>query len=172
MSNIPILIFFNCLFGDIRFNIPYNTFQVISVLSHWNIADTVVWYPAQSHYSCKRSTRFCIELPFICPAFDKGASTTNLKSLVWLPGPPRHRANDLLQSYCAGHVPVVMSNIPILICLRPSKVSHSYTSSEIHTVSYFLHRSPTILSSSALNTWINYKYIVHQFTLKSISVSL
>ena len=29
------------------------------------------------------STSFCVELPFICRAPDKGASTTNLKSLAW-----------------------------------------------------------------------------------------
>ena len=47
-------------------------------------AGTVVWYPARSHYSGNGSTSFCVYPFFICRALDKGASTTKLKSLVWL----------------------------------------------------------------------------------------
>ena len=50
----------------------------------FHIAGTVVWYPVRSHYSGNWSTIFCDELLFICRAFEKGALTTNLKSLVWL----------------------------------------------------------------------------------------
>ena len=44
--------------------------------------------------------QFLCELPFICRAFDKEASSTNLKLWIWLgrelnPGPPRHGANAL-----------------------------------------------------------------------------
>ena len=37
---------------------------------------------ARSHYSDNWSTSYCIELPFMCRVLDKGASTTNLKSLA------------------------------------------------------------------------------------------
>ena len=74
-------------FFCIGYNAPFNPFQIISglcllvtdnhfiVLSHWkyHTADTVVLYPAQSHNSDSWSTSFCV---------DKGASTSNLKSLV------------------------------------------------------------------------------------------
>ena len=76
--------------------------------NHWNITQqAVVWYPTQSHYSDKGSISFCVELPFLCRAFDKGALTTNLKFLVWLGqesnlGPLRHGANALPWGYRTG----------------------------------------------------------------------
>ena len=83
-------------FFCIWFNVPLNIFQVISgrcllviedmltsaVSLKYHTAGTVVWYPARSHYSGNGSNSFFVELPFICRVFDKGASTTNLKSLV------------------------------------------------------------------------------------------
>ena len=66
--------------------------------SRWNITpQTVVWYLAQSHYSGNESTRFYIQLPFICRVFDKGASSTNLNTypyimFYWL-NSPNHLTN-------------------------------------------------------------------------------
>ena len=79
------------------FNLPFNTFQVIS--GQWllvtegmittlyslkyHIPGIVIWYPppptVTSYYSGNWSPSFCVELhvPFICQAFDKEASTTD-----------------------------------------------------------------------------------------------
>ena len=50
--------------------------MITTVSLKYHTAGTVVWYLVRSHYSGNGSTSFCVELPFICRAFDKGASTT------------------------------------------------------------------------------------------------
>ena len=105
----------------IGFNIPFNRFQFISgqclivfrghvSLTYHNADIFDLWYPTRSYFYGSRSTSFGVEVPFLCRTLDKGASTTNSKSLVWLgqelnPGPPTHGGEccttrlAVLQSY-------------------------------------------------------------------------
>ena len=64
-------------------NRGYDTDNHFTVQSHWNTTQQA-WYPARSYYSGNEPTSYCVELPFVCRAFDKVSSTTNLKCLVWL----------------------------------------------------------------------------------------
>ena len=78
----------------IGFNIPFNTFQVISrwcLLVTESMITTLKCYLNKishrmiSHpvsYSDNRSFNFCTKISFMCRALDKEASTSNLKSQI------------------------------------------------------------------------------------------
>ena len=96
--------FFYC----IGFNVPFNTFRVISAVSlKYRTAGIVAWYPARVALFWQWVNQFFRWTTLYMSSIDKGASSTNLNSLVWLglesnPGPPRHEANALPQCYCTG----------------------------------------------------------------------
>lgn len=66
---------------------------------------------------------------------------------VWLP------YLSLYICYCqTPHLRYSMAVLPIFMCLLSSYTIHSYTSSDRHIVSYFLHKSAIIWSSSREKT--------------------
>ena len=130
------------LFFSIGFNIPFNTFQVISgqclfvtegmiVLCHCSITPQAQSYDIPPGHSIQAMCRpvFALNCPLhcICRALDKGASTTNFKSLVWLdiglnPRPPRHRTSALPQGYRCSSRDVEINSINVKV------ISYSETS--------------------------------------------
>ena len=113
------------IFFCIGFNVPFNISGHIRtvpacnrgydnhfiVLSHWNITPQAQSYDIPPGHIILATGQpvFALNYPLYVERFDKGASTTNLKSLVWLrpgiePGPPspRHGANALPLGHHAG----------------------------------------------------------------------